>query len=83
MGQRLRFVFDVVVEEDQYLGKCDWNDAGEMLGNIFQNVFFQKYGIVVEKTEKSDHFVHVHNSTPDSNCEHEYGLAEDGKNGNN
>lgn len=75
---RLRMTFDVIVPDDTYLEKADWEYLQDQVVTVIKEVAFPTQGITPEDVEFADK--HVHRSTPSSNCSTEYELAEDGKN---
>ena len=72
----IRCVYDIYVEEDQYLDKINWKDVGEIVCTSLEHVAMKKYDIVTEKVERvGEH----HHDARRNNCNDEYQLAEDRK----
>lgn len=90
MPQRIRVGFDIVFEDDQYMGDVDWDLHDEQLRTFSEHVFFATYKKIIVKTEQIARPAHPHPSSTNgleadrnSNCDVELMLAGDEKGGDN
>ncbi len=75
--ERYRFTIDLLLEEDQYLGKIDIPIVNEQAGILLKEVTLANMGIVVVRYEAASHPLHQHDG--ESGCQTCFGLAEDGQ----